>query len=140
MSCIVYQTNKRTGIRYAYESVSYWDKEKKQPRSKRTYVGRVDENTGEIIRKANSDRTVPEIGLSEMADGGYDEVEDVCPQYENPELEECKEEIERLKAEIAEKEGTISSLENELSALRTEYNKIKSALSAISSLASIVGN
>ena len=28
MSCIVYQTNKKTGVTYAYESVSYWDKEK----------------------------------------------------------------------------------------------------------------
>lgn len=51
MSSIVYQTNKQTGITYAYESVSYWDKEKKQPRSKRKYLGRVDPDTNEIIRK-----------------------------------------------------------------------------------------
>ena len=25
MSCIVYQTDKKTGAKYAYESVSYWD-------------------------------------------------------------------------------------------------------------------
>lgn len=30
MACIVYQTDKRTGIKYAYESTSYWDKDKKQ--------------------------------------------------------------------------------------------------------------
>ena len=46
MSCIVYQTDKKTGVKYAYESVSYWDKEKQQPRSKRKYIGRVDPNTG----------------------------------------------------------------------------------------------
>lgn len=51
MSCIVYQTNKKTGVTYAYESVSYWDKEKQQPRSKRQYIGRVDDETGEIIYK-----------------------------------------------------------------------------------------
>ena len=28
MAAIVYQTSKQTGITYAYESVSYWDKEK----------------------------------------------------------------------------------------------------------------
>lgn len=28
MAAIVYQTDKRTGITYAYRSVSYWDKEK----------------------------------------------------------------------------------------------------------------
>ena len=53
MSCIVYQTNKKTGITYAYESISYWDKEKQQPRSKRQYLGRVDDETGEIIPKQN---------------------------------------------------------------------------------------
>ena len=46
---IVYQTDKRSGITYAYESHSYWDKEKKQSRAKRTLIGRVDKTTGEIV-------------------------------------------------------------------------------------------
>ncbi|MCL1790302.1 MAG: BlaI/MecI/CopY family transcriptional regulator [Peptococcaceae bacterium] len=46
---IIYQHDARSGITYAYESVSYWDKEKKQSRSKRTLIGRVDEETGEIV-------------------------------------------------------------------------------------------
>ena len=45
---IVYQTDKRSGITYAYESKAYWDSEKKQSRSKRTLIGRVDPETGEI--------------------------------------------------------------------------------------------
>ena len=45
---IVYQTDKRSGITYAYESKSYWDKETKMPRCKRTLIGRVDPETGEI--------------------------------------------------------------------------------------------
>jgi hypothetical protein len=49
MATIVYQKDKRSGITYAYESVSYWDKEKKQSRAKRTLIGRVDPNTGEIV-------------------------------------------------------------------------------------------
>jgi len=49
MATIVYQTDKRSGITYAYESVSYWDKEKKQSRAKRTLIGRVNQETGEII-------------------------------------------------------------------------------------------
>ena len=49
MASIVYQTDKKTGIKYAYESTSYWDKEKKQPRSKRTLIGRLDSETGEIV-------------------------------------------------------------------------------------------
>ena len=50
MAAVVHQKDKRSGITYAYESVSYWDKEKKQSRARRTLIGRVDEQTGEIIR------------------------------------------------------------------------------------------
>lgn len=46
---IVYQKDKRSGITYAYESKARWDKEKKQSRAKRTLIGRVDEETGEIV-------------------------------------------------------------------------------------------
>ncbi len=49
MAVIVYQTDKRSGITYAYQSVSYWDKEKKQSRARRTIIGRVDKETGEIV-------------------------------------------------------------------------------------------
>jgi len=46
---IIHQHDKRSGITYAYESHSYWDKEKKMTRAKRTLIGRVDSVTGEII-------------------------------------------------------------------------------------------
>jgi hypothetical protein len=46
---IIHQHDKRSGITYAYESISYWDKEKKQSRAKRKLIGRVDPETGEII-------------------------------------------------------------------------------------------
>lgn len=49
MAAIVYQTNKKTGVVYAYESVSYWDKEKQQSRAKRKCIGRVDPETQKII-------------------------------------------------------------------------------------------
>lgn len=46
---VVYQKDKRSGITYAYESNAWWDKEKKQSRSKRKLIGRVDVETGEIV-------------------------------------------------------------------------------------------
>ena len=49
MAAIVYQTNKKTGITYAYESISHWDKEKQQSRAKRKCIGKVDPITKEII-------------------------------------------------------------------------------------------
>lgn len=51
MSCIVYQIDKKTGTKYAYESESYWDPEKQQPRSRRKYLGKVDPETGEIMTR-----------------------------------------------------------------------------------------
>jgi len=49
MAAIIHQKDRRSGITYAYESVSYWDKDKQQSRSKRTLIGRVDGKTGEIL-------------------------------------------------------------------------------------------
>ena len=46
---IIHNKDKRTGVTYVYESYSYWDKEKKQSRSKRRLIGRLDEETGEVI-------------------------------------------------------------------------------------------
>lgn len=46
---IVTQTDKRSGITYAYDTEYYWDKVKKQSRSKRICVGKLDPVTGEII-------------------------------------------------------------------------------------------
>lgn len=60
MTAIVYQINKKTGITYAYESVSYWDKEKKQSRAKRKCIGRVDPETQEIIPTRK--KRTPEVG------------------------------------------------------------------------------
>jgi hypothetical protein len=49
---IIKQKDKRTGTTYVYESKSYWDKEKQQPRSNRTLIGKLDEETGEIVPTA----------------------------------------------------------------------------------------
>ncbi len=55
MAAIVYQKNKKTGVTYAYESISFWDKEKKQSRAKRKCIGKVDPVTNKIVptRKRN---------------------------------------------------------------------------------------
>ena len=46
---IINQFDKRSGITYVYESASFWDKEKQQPRAKRTLIGKRDPQTGEIV-------------------------------------------------------------------------------------------
>jgi transposase len=56
----IYHKDKRVGITYAYENFSYWDKEKKQPRSRRKLIGRLDEETGEIIPTRKRKPPMPE--------------------------------------------------------------------------------
>ena len=70
---LVYQTNKKTGVVYVYESVSFWDKEKQQSRAKRRCIGKLDPITKEVIstrkkhadpQKKNKRGAVPVIHLS----------------------------------------------------------------------------
>lgn len=46
---IIKQFDKRSGITYVYDSKSYYDKEKKCSRAKRTLIGKIDPGTGDII-------------------------------------------------------------------------------------------
>lgn len=64
MSTVVYQKNKRTGLTYAYESISHWDRDKKQSRARRRCIGRVDPATGDIVP------TRPRKAKEEPASGG----------------------------------------------------------------------
>ena len=48
-SNIIYLENKKSGTIYAYEDKPYWDPEKKQSRSNRKLVGKVDPETGSIV-------------------------------------------------------------------------------------------
>ena len=50
MSIVKYKN--QSGVTYAYEATSQYDPSTKQSRPKRKYLGRVDEETGEIIPTA----------------------------------------------------------------------------------------
>ena len=110
MACIVYQIDKKTGTKFAYESTSYWDKEKKQPRSKRRYLGKVDPETGEIIPSRSVDAP---IKLAE-ADAA---------------------EIIRLRTVVGEKEKEIAELNRKLAAETEKNQKLVLRLREIANLA-----
>ena len=57
MPCRVNHVNKATGVTYVYESVSFWDKMKKQSRNKQVCVGKIDPASGKFIP---SKRLAPE--------------------------------------------------------------------------------
>ena len=100
MACIVYQIDKKTGAKYAFESVSYWDKDKKQPRSKRKYLGKVDPETGNII---------PSRGRSShsVENGPHD-----------------NHEISSLYDEIKKRDQTIETQRKELDELTKKYEEL----------------
>ena len=64
---IVFQKDKRSGITYAYENQAYWDKVKKQSRSKRELVGRVNPVTGEIVPTDGRNRKA----MKKKEEGGH---------------------------------------------------------------------
>ena len=54
MAYRIHHLNKKTGVTYVYESVSHWDKEKKQARSTQVCIGKLDKETGAFISSKRS--------------------------------------------------------------------------------------
>lgn len=110
---LVKNKDKRTGITYVYESESYWDKEKQQPRSRRTLIGKLDETTGEIVptdgrghkRKPRTDNNSNDTTLADNA--------------------------KKLEQLIKDQEQTIASLKAENLALKAEKEKFIKQLNAL---------
>ena len=96
-------TNKKSGITYVYESESYWDKEKKQPRNKRKLIGKIDPETGEIIptRNHNSDSPNNPDDLPPSIAG----LKKLCRSYE---------------IKLSKQDEKIQSLDDELSRMKME--------------------
>lgn len=98
---IVYQTDKRSGITYAYENQSFWDSELKRSKSKRKLIGRVDPETKEII---------PTDGRCKKRSPSYTPDPD---GYEMPKTgKELKEEVRRLLKENAALKQQLSQLQS----------------------------
>lgn len=123
MSSIIRKLNKQTGITYVYESESYWDKEKKQPRSRRKLIGKIDEETGEIIptngrgnRKKMEPADIPETASSDR------ELETLC-----------RKQAERIRQDEAE----ISALKKQVMELTLSAGDYKRRLSKIQELSHI---
>ena len=107
MASIVYQIDKKTGAKYAFESVSYWDKDKKQPRSKRRYLGKVDPETGEII---------PSRGRTVHSEEKASEETTILPA---------------LYKEIEERDRTIKELRRALDEVTEKYNQLLTTVQKI---------
>ncbi len=95
----VYQTDKRSGITYAYENQSFWNPELKRSKSKRKLIGRVDPKTKEII---------PTDGRCRKRSPSYVAEPDAYVMPKN--IKELKTEVLRLLKENAELKDQIRKL------------------------------
>ncbi len=96
---IIYQHDKRSNITYAYESNSYWDKEKKMSRAKRTLIGRVDPKTGEIVPtdgRCRKDKVIKEQNVNLDYKTLYEKLQTKCAAQESL-INALKKEIQKLK-------------------------------------------
>ena len=112
---IIKQYHKDTGITYVYESESYWDKEKKQPRSRRKLIGKLDDETGEIIptgrkNRNQKERSGPEPTPSTETAGNTAML--------RQDLREMEKEIDRLKARSRALEAENKVLRDTLETIR----------------------
>lgn len=110
MSSIVIYTDKKSGRKYAYQSVSYYDKEKRQPRNKRKMIGVVDPVTGEIVPSSRKKKE-PQSN------------EDYKKLYEK-----ALKDIAKNEDRISQLEGAVSSLKEENRTLSDKISKAAAAL------------
>ena len=102
---IIRQYHKDTDTTYVYESISYWDAEKQQSRSKRKLLGKVDPQTGEIIPTGKRGRKKKEAAPVKEAPLAQD-------------LAARDEQIRTLTISLAQKEEELARLKRENESLR----------------------
>lgn len=112
-------TYKKSGITYVYESESYWDKEKKQPRNKRKLIGKIDPETGEIIPTRNHISDIPNDSGDLPA--SVAEIKKLCCSYEKK-LSKQSEIIQMLNDELSRMKLEKKALLQKLKELINEFD------------------
>ena len=119
---IIKQYHKDTDTTYVYESISYWDAEKGQSRSKRKCIGKIDPESGEMVptgKRGKQKKEEPSVRSAE-------ETERFRKLYES--------EQEKVKALTAQN----ASLRDEMAALKKQNAKLLAVVEKISDLADTV--
>ena len=111
---IIKQYHKDTDTTYVYESISYWDEEKKQSRSKRRVIGKLDPETGEIIPTGKRGRKAKEV--SSPAAGAPEEL----PQL----YEASQKRIKELTLMNDQKDHEIAELRKEIKQIRDALGRV----------------
>jgi len=112
--------NRQRNVVYVYESYSYWDKAKKQPRSKRRLIGKRDPETGEIVPTR---RRGGGAGATEASGQG---IENSDTETDYRALYEREHDESRAKdRDIVELRRRVASLEIELERCRDRLEEVR---------------
>ena len=112
MAYTAYQTNKKTGVVYAYRVESYRDPVTKRPKSRREYLGRVDPVTKTIVEKEKDGKR------------NRSKLNSTDPNEPNPIPQEVTTLLEKQRAEI-------QSLQLQLKDITDKYHKLSQVVKTI---------
>ena len=123
---------KTLNVTYVYASVADWDKDLKQPRSKRKLIGKRDPVTNEIIPTSGRGRRQNTDASSENKPVHSDSSADL-------KYEKCLEAIREKDATIQEQKKQIADLQSRLRACLSAMKQAESLLNKTSSGTDING-
>lgn len=117
---IVKVYNKKMDVTYVYESESYWDKEKQQPRNRRKLIGKIDPVTGEIVPTGKPGRrSVSATKVAETIPS---------PMDTTSECMSLRAIIEQKESEIIELKGRVRILESQCKRDAEAMDRIRSII------------
>lgn len=117
MASIVKMYNKKSGVTYVYESESYWDKEKQQPRNRRKLIGKLDPETGKVVPTAKKGRKSASV-----------EIEEATAQVQNPDA------VLHQSALLKQKDDEIAALRKKVKLLEAQCSGMEEVVRRIRSL------
>ena len=122
---IIKQYNKKIDVTYVYESVSYYDPAKKQSRSHRRLLGKIDPSSGEVVPTGKRGR--PKKAVSELGAGaqtGNDQNVRSGETGVSRQEQRQRETIDAQKAEIVALKTEVRRLSNVISRYEATFEAI----------------
>lgn len=113
MPTIAYYRNSKTGRTYAYSCENVWDEQKGAHVLQRTYLGRVDPTTNEVI---------PSTGKPGRKRSATKDPDALAAQNNL---------VEELKLKLSRAEKTIQDLSREIGELRKDQQRTKASLAKV---------
>jgi hypothetical protein len=117
----------QSGIEYAYEQISVYDAERKQSRPVKKYLGRVDPETGEIIKTTGKRGRPPKDPEKKGKGAGSAGENDYRALYDmkNREVESLKKELSKTAEERDRLSVQLSELKKVITVIRAQVSSVK---------------